>query len=294
MPSATLATATNRRRAGDPRLHTELSVAFEQNNADVFVLDGPDLIVLWVEAKRTQSMGDAQIQQRFLDLTGHALAVGRDYGAAATDVRVMYNLAADLHASGSIFGTYRVQVRDGRRYIVFRGRPALRKVLTAARYLETNAKVIRMGVGREASRAIARSGLLLTFFFSVGVNTHDWLRHEEATFLHLLGNVTTDMVKAGISTAAAYLAAAGIAAVTAGGVIAVLPIAAGIAVGLAVGFALNQIDDRYDLTGKLVTALTDSYSQWQADVKQARREFRFFFGTWQGQLEFIRRMSTGW
>jgi hypothetical protein len=300
MASPTLTPTGNGTTGSDPRLRSELNSAFQENNADLFVLEYPDLVVLWVETSRMQAMSGEQIQRRFRELTGQALtlggsalAAGRDYGAAATDAQAMLSLARDLHRSGNIFGTYRIEIRRGRRYVVFRGRPGLRQVLTAPRYLETNPKVIRMGVGREASRAMARSGLLLTFVFSVSANTYEWLRNDEATFLYLLGNVATDMAKAGIATAAGYLAAAGVAAATAGGVIAVLPIAAGIAVGLAVGFALNQLDDRFNLTGRLVDAMTASYNQWKADVEQVRRDFRYYFGTVQGQMEFIRRMSGG-
>ncbi|HEX5792668.1 MAG TPA: hypothetical protein VFY01_05295 [Rheinheimera sp.] len=256
--------------------HSELSTAFKANQHDIYVLDCRELIELWAAEQKGKGKSQQQIETQFQKLTNHSLiSVLADkaskYGSTilvgAIDAKMLTALATDMKRSGSIWGQYKVDVRGGREYISFKGRAGLRRHLTGTRYLASNTKLIKLGIGGPALKAAAKGGFVISVIFSVTLNSINWLLKDDFRWTDWLATVSTDLTKAVIAGAAGYLAGAGVAAgmaLAASGVIAVLPLAAGIAVGIYVAYKLNELDDELGIT----KALTKHFEKVEADIKR--------------------------
>ena len=84
---------------------------------------------------------------------------GASYYATADDLALIIKLIADL---GSIGTKAYINTYGGKPHIILKGRPGLRKILTAPRYGVTNPKVVSMGLGRVGATAAAKAGGALT------------------------------------------------------------------------------------------------------------------------------------
>jgi hypothetical protein len=273
-------------------LEGELLAALRSNQSDLFVHDAADMTALWMATYQQQGISDERIENRLNHILGYALGKAPGYAATVADGVVLARLAADMARSGNIYNTYRVVQRPNGPVIVFRGQPHLRRVLNAPVYRATNAKVIAMGVGKDALKAGARSGLVLTVVVSATARTIDWLFNDNGTIHSVLGHIATDILKGIIATGAGLLmglALAGGAAAT----VAIVPIGFGIAAAVIVGFALDHLDENYKITHRLSEALARSHHQWKLDTEQVRRDTRYYFGTTEGQVQFIRFFSRG-
>jgi hypothetical protein len=233
-----------------------LRTAFASDQTDIYVLTVHEMAELWQAQQRSAGKTAGESAADFKALTGveTVLEAASGYGAAALDAKVLTALAIDMHRSGNIFGNYYTTSQNGRVYIVFKGNQKLRKVITGTRYLETNTKMIQMGVGGKALQASAKGGFLVSIFFSVTLRTIQWLYRDEFRWTHWLAHLSTDIVKTAIAGAAGYFTAAGTAAFFAGGV-AILPLGLGLIVGITAVVALNHIDQHFQLTQKLVQAI---------------------------------------
>lgn len=212
-----------------------------------------------------------------------------------------------MHRSGALFGTYRVIQRQGKNFIVLSGYAGLRRYLTAPVYGVGNPKVIKMGIGQAAAKGALKSGAVLTLILSPAVRTLEWLFTDELkTMEAMLAHVATDIAKGFITAGAAYFTAGVVpASFTSFGLsmVAVVPVATGIAVVLLVGAALSWLDSSLGLTDKLADALMQHKESWvkameenKRSIDQVRREANYYFGSTRGNLDFIRRFtgSGGW
>ena len=143
----------------------------------------------------------------------------------------------------------------GKNYVVFKGYPGDRKILTGTRYLTNNPKVVRMAVGPEAIKASAKGGFVLSVILSVSIEVYVQIFTENSQAIStMLGTITADVLKIGLSSIAGW--AAGVAA---GGVAVIGGVAAGpfliaIAVGFAAGLLLDPIDEYFGVTKALIGA----------------------------------------
>lgn len=249
-----------------------------------------ELAGIWVNTKRKSKRSEAEIEEEFEQLTGYTLEFIRDHGTNASSSVVLGKLAADMNRSGHIFTTYRVVQQGGQKFIIFRGKPGLRRYLNAPRYGMKNPKVMRMGVGRAALGAMARGSILFTVIASPLTRTIEWLFVDKQAGLEsVLAGVSTDVMKAVIATGAGYFAGSLVGVVAGTAVVAVAPLTASILVAVAVGYGLNQLDKNLGITASLADSIAEHRALWEQDLKKVRRDSSYFFGTVEGQLQFMQR-----
>ncbi|MCC5827292.1 hypothetical protein [Alkalimonas sp.] len=244
------------------RSHAELETAFKENQHDIYVQNCRELIELWVAEQKSKGKSSQQIEAAFEQIAGNKLTdaieqAGRAFGSnmisAAADSKMLVALAAEMKRSGSILGRYYIDTRGGKQYVIFKGRPGLRKTLTGTRYLATNTKVMKIGVGGQALRASAKGGFIVSVIFSVSLNSIDWVLKDEFRWTNWIANVSTDIVKVVISGAAGY--AAGMYFAGTAATIAILPLGAAIVAGIVVAGALYVLDNHFGITKAIIEHL---------------------------------------
>lgn len=225
-----------RARARQHTLVKKLLEEFGSNSSDIYVLNAQELTRLWLELNATHPNRESV----FEELVGALPNAVVDYTSPVLDSVVLTRLGTEMSRSGSVLGSYRVIQRKGKSLIVFNGHPGLRRYLTAAVYGINHPKVLTMGVGHSAANIMLRSGFVLTLIISPVVRTIEWLfTDEKATLELVLARISTDITKGIIATGAGYAGSVLIAAVSGASIIAVAPVAAGIAVAIGATLGLN-------------------------------------------------------
>lgn len=135
--------------------------------------------------------------------------------------------------------------------------------------------------------------MVLTVILSAVIRTIEWLFFDKGTVHSVLASFSTDVLKTALGTAAGLSASLVVAGASVAATVAVLPLATGIGVALLVGMGLDALDNHFQLTQKLVDALARQHQQWKLQTEPARRDLRYYFGTAQGQLSFVRFFSRG-
>ncbi len=158
------------------------------------------------------------------------------YGAAGKDV--VQDLAPALKKLG-ITGKAVIREYNGKRYVIIKGYAGLRKILTGTRYLATHTKVVDLviGTGNLAKSAI-KSGALSIVLVTADNVVQFILEDKDLLSREFAFTLTTNLTKAAISGIVGFLAAAGLAAMSAP---VAVPIAGGILVGLVVSKGLDAI-----------------------------------------------------
>lgn len=166
--------------------------------------------------------------------------------------------AAQLMRDFKGLGEFREKVYEGRRYIIFKGNPRVRRVFKGTRYLATNPQVLSFGVGRLGVTDVLRKGGILTISLLVPFRIFQYIHDDEKTFLWLAGSIGSDLLKVGISGLVAGAAAAvslKIFGTVAGGMVAVA------AAGLFTSLALDQLDSQLDLTSRMIDEMEATLDQ---------------------------------
>ena len=145
----------------------------------------------------------------------------------------------------------------GKRYVILKGFPGLRKRLKGTRYLASNAKVVSMAIGKIGVNKSIVSGARLTIFLTVPLNVLKYLIDEQSTLSTLIGSVASDIVKAGVSSALAMTAAAAVGTLT---TLAAGPLVAAIFVGVVTAVILEKIDEHFGLTDALINFTDKKYA----------------------------------
>ena len=147
------------------------------------------------------------------------------------------------------------KVIKGRQYIILSGYAGLRTYLPGTVYSASNRKIIQMAIGSLGITNMVKSGARLTIYLTVPLTILECFLRDQATMSSLIGHVAADLTKVGIGSIMS--AAVGLAAGTVftG---AVLPIFFTIVTCVGTGWALQAIDDRFDLTDKLVAIIEQS------------------------------------
>lgn len=208
------------------------------------------------------------------------LAAG--YVAPVMDLNIAQKLVRDfgINADKLVLKSY-----AGKQYVIFKGPPGQRTFLRGTRYLASNPKVVRMAVGPKGVLKSVKGGFVITAVLSVGIEVFRFVMDDTATLYELLGNVTSELIKIGLSSlagAAAGIAAGGVA-VLAG--VAAAPLIAAVAVGVVTGLVLNELDKRFGVTLAIISA----YEQMGVNLKQTRDGFTALKYEINRQLYFLER-----
>lgn len=156
-----------------------------------------------------------------------------------------------------------------KQYVIFKGYSGQRNILKGTKYLATNPKVVRMAVGPKGVMKSVKGGFILTAVLSVGIEVFDYFIRDTATLSHLLGTVTGDLIKIGLSTIAAAAAGLAVGASVVLGSVAAAPLIAAIAVGVATGYVLDKIDKKFGAT----KALIEGYKRMGMNLVSIKAEF---------------------
>ncbi|PID44455.1 MAG: hypothetical protein CSB48_01875 [Proteobacteria bacterium] len=174
------------------------------------------------------------------------------YVAPAMDAATVVGQVREFGAGGRIVE----KTIGGRRYVILKGYPGLRKALKGTRYLANNPKIVSMAIGKVGVAKSILHGAKITVFLTVPINVLKYLIDEQSTLGSLIGTIASDLVKVGISSALAAGAAAAVGVLTK---VAAGPLVAALFVGVATAILLEKIDAEFGLTTALINFIDETY-----------------------------------
>lgn len=239
----------------------QLNARSKYQNVDIYTLDAPGFLELWISIQRSQGETNEQIADKLkgfgLDVTKSTLALARDHVTNAKSSLLLTALAKDLSKSGNIFSHYYITTQGGKNYIVFKSNQRLRTLITGTRYLATNTKMMTFGIGGKALKAGAKSGFVISALFSTSLHSIKWLFEEDYRWSNWIANLSVDLAKIATATIAGYLAAqatAGAYLLMVGTAPVLIPIGAGLFVCMLTAQYLSEISFKEEVN-KIVDTL---------------------------------------
>lgn len=184
------------------------------------------------------------------------VGIGAGYASATGDAVLLTRLMSDLGGVGRAY----VKYYAGKPHIILKGYPGLRKILTGTRYSVTNPKVISIGLGKAGAINAAKTGGIVTIVLLTAYRVADYVLTDKITLTQLVGTLATDLVKVGIVTGTSI----GMAALAGGMSIAIGPLAAVVIIGFGLSLILENIDERYAITEKVIKGIEE------LEIKAAR------------------------
>lgn len=157
-----------------------------------------------------------------------------------------------------LFGRVKVVTKSSKQYVIFKGRPGSRSILTGTRYSASNPKVVDMAIGRMGVNKVIASGARISILFTVPVNILTHVISDDQTKAEFLSTIATDITKATLVAAITSIAGSATAAMT---TIAAGPIIMVIAAGIGAIIGLDELDRRFGVTESLADELQESYDQ---------------------------------
>lgn len=204
---------------------------------------------------------------------------------AGTQAYLIDNRAWAKELMGIQFRLERVKLQDGKigHYIIFKGNPRLRRLMSGTRYSLEHTKIVKItagagsakqtwetakGAAKDSVKVFAREEGKLVFkgggvavLFTIGMSTAEWYKdysqagHDgkpKKDFVDLLAKIGIDLTKAGLSaaiaTAAVALVLTGIFAVASVAALPAIGIGAVVVgtllIAIAVGYGLDVVDKK--------------------------------------------------
>jgi hypothetical protein len=242
--------------------HNLIRSKLKQNTNVLDILPTADLLKAW-----QQTTG-----KDIAELVGQAARVGANYASAALDTRTAAKLMKDLGINGQVV----FKQVQGKQYAIIKGMAGTRSIFTGTRYLANNPKVIDMAIGKMGANHAILSGARLTIFLVVPLNILNYILSDSQTMSQLIGTTATDLVKVGVASAVASLAAVTVATLT---TLAAGPIVAAIVVGIGTAMALEALDQKYGVTNALIKSLDKAYDNTVGEsgrqLNKAERRMRW-------------------
>jgi len=198
-------------------------------------------------------------------LTGHTSAVKDSFIAAKL-----------LREFGVQSNKVVVKTYAGKQYVIFKDYPGARRILRGTRYLTANPKVVRLAVGPKGVAKAVKGGFVLTVVLSVGIEIFDYIIRDTATLSHLLGTITGDLIKIGLSSIAAVVAGLAVGTTAILGSVVAAPLIAAIAVGVITGLVLNKLDNKLGATAALINAYEKMGIKLREIEYEAARWYDYF------------------
>lgn len=149
-------------------------------------------------------------------------------------------------------GSYYVKAYKGTQYVILKGIPDIRPLLKGTRYLATNPKVVRLGIGPLAASSALKANFILSMTMFTAADIAAVLMGDPMTLSQLMGNAIFNAAS-GIAGAVAQIGV-GAVATWAGWTVAPT-VLAGIAVGVFVSMLLNDQNANLQLSAKLAEML---------------------------------------
>ncbi|MEK2029947.1 hypothetical protein WOB93_18375 [Vibrio parahaemolyticus] len=147
------------------------------------------------------------------------------------------------------------------------GYSGLRRILTGTTYRLDNPKVVQLGIGKYGLANSIKSGTVITIFVAAGFRILDYAFNDEVFLTDLVGSLATDVVKIGISSAvSAALGAASLAFVS----FVAVNLAVVVAAGLVTSIILNELDEHYGITPKVIELLEKAQQEAVEKAEQLK------------------------
>lgn len=250
---------------GNSRTIQQINQALREpdNRQDGVIVAKDDLLPYWLEMKvknnkLTREEAD-QIWERVNNGSWPASPEARERVEGLMET-MLSNASAAMDGGKAVklmrdfkgLGEFREQVYEGRRYIIFKGNPRVRKVFKGTRYSATNPRILSFGIGRLGVDDALRKGGILTVSLLVPLRIFQYVYDDEKTFLWLAGTLGSDLAKVGINgfiTGAAAVATTKISGTIVGGLIVTF------AFGIVVGVALDRVDEELGLTSRMINEM---------------------------------------
>ncbi|EOI8021776.1 hypothetical protein [Vibrio parahaemolyticus] len=123
--------------------------------------------------------------------------------------------------------------------------------------------IANFAVGSKQVIQSIKSGTIITVVLvsSFRALEHFFSENNKTTLLSLLGTITSDIIKLGISSAIAAIAVKGISGATTIFALTSGPLFLAIGASLVVGNILNHIDNKYEITQKFKLALEKTLNE---------------------------------
>ena len=179
---------------------------------------------------------------------------GANYVSPAIDSFTAARILKEFGLSGKVV----MRRYAGKDYVIFKGYPGLRNIFRGTRYSATHPTVVRTAIGPKGVIDKVKGGFVLSVVLCAGVNIFDFFIRDEATLCELLGTMSSDLIKIGVSSIAAAVAglAAGSVAVLSG--VAAAPLIVAIGVGILTTLVLDHVDERTGATRALIQAYEEA------------------------------------
>lgn len=252
----------------------QLNARSKYQNVDIYTLDAPGFLELWISVQRSQGKTNEQIAEKLkefgLETTKTTLAQARDNLTTVKSSFLLAVLAKDLAKSGNLFSNYYITSQGGKNYIVFKGNQRLRTIITGTRYLTTNTKMMNFGIGGKALKAGAKSGFVISALFSISLQSIKWLFEEDYRWSNWITNLSVDIAKIAMASIAGYLTAKGLAAgllMTMGAAPVIVPIGIGLAVSVGVATVLAHY--KFEQEIQKMVDLLESYESLVKSMNKA-------------------------
>jgi hypothetical protein len=222
------------------------------NDYTVFLLTPQEVRVLWLiemqESGKITAEKASSLWEAWRKLGEYTAG---NAGNVDTGLDVI-KLASDLGSAGT-----RVYLKTygGKTHIIMKGYPGMRKILNATKYGVKNPKVVQMGLGKYGAIQSTKVGAVITIVAVVAFRFLDYFMRDQATISELIGRLSTDFVKIGVSTLASIGAASLAAGTLVVGSFALGPIVAALAVGVLTAMALEWLDNKLHITDKVIEGL---------------------------------------
>lgn len=187
------------------------------------------------------------------------------------------------------FGLSHFKIRGP--YIIFKGNPKYRKVLRSTRYLQSNAKILKMGIGRmgAAKRLMTGSWVTLVLFGAEGFL--DYMAKGQVGIAEFTGKLTIALGKTGTSRLLGYVAAQlaipAIAAAYSVTIPVVLPVAGGIVFGVLIQLGLDYLDEQYGITTTAAKISGELFEKAKAEYQNFRYKSERWYRQAEKQIEYM-------
>lgn len=187
------------------------------------------------------------------------------YASVPGDLVTLGRVLNDL----GIKGRYYEKTVRGKTYVILKGNQATRQWFTGSRYLAKNAKVVDMAIGKAAIQNSVRSGARFTVYLSVPIVILEHILKDETIMSDLFADLAMTLVKVGIASVVAAVAATAMGTVT---TVAVAPLAFAVFVGIAAGYTLDMLDNELAITKKLGKVLRDIEDNTVGEISRGFHE----------------------
>ncbi|MDH2896011.1 PAAR domain-containing protein (plasmid) [Rahnella variigena] len=231
-----------------------LRALLQSNNQDIALLT-PEECIEVLTSWGTYKNGWITITQ---SATGTFII---NYGTNVKDVVTTSMIISQLGSFG-IKATNFTNTK-GTELIKISGYPGVRKILNAPVFAVKNPKIVDLGIGRLGVTKSIIEGARITFYVAAAYRILDYILNDETTLSTFIGSLATDIAKIGIVSAITWgtqLAAATLTTFVAG------PLIAAVVVGFITAAVLNELDNKFGITDKLVKHLESAQQEfvWQA------------------------------